>query len=791
MTRCHLPAQMVVATILALLATCCSAQTVLYVATDGDDASAGTRERPLASLTKAQQVVREKLAAGLEGNVLVLIRGGVYELSEPLRFGPEDCAQAPCWVMYSAYPGERVVISGGRRISGWQPDKDGVWSATLPAVAEGKWRFRQLYSGQGRAIRARTPNANEDAPYWTLADAQMSPDLERYALMFKPGCLEHWADAPNVEAVVKGDWGICRQRVQSVDVGAGAALLAPPHVSYKAHRWNRPRGGRACFLENSRAFLDTPGEWHLDTEAGRLSYIPHQGEHPRQADLIAPVSTGLLQLEGTPEHPVRCLHFSGLRFLHTAWELPDDRYLGMQACWYTKDNDRVGKTTVDAALSWQHACNCSLVECVVGHIGGTGLYLAQGCSYNVIEGCELQDIGGNGIMVGGENTVELVNRGNRIANNHVRRCGAEFYGAVGIWVGYARGTQVSHNLVHDLPYTGISVGWCWAPIPTQVRDNLIEYNHIHDVMREVGDGGGIYTLGLQPGTVLRGNVIHDVRRHAQAHGAPNNGMFIDQGSKSFLFEDNVIFGTAGAPVRFNQCRRDWHTWVDNIYSVARAVEGKIGKAFAADGAGSHIGVAHSATLEPETLTLEAWVYLDEQPSGHDARKWVAGKNTNEWARGHYGLVVSNAFTCAYMNIGGGQAECYTARTDAPLALAAWHHLAMSYDGTTLRLYVDGAQAASCEIGKKRIPGKGQFSIGRRPDAYTHFRGRIDEVRLYDRPLSAEQLRRHHASPEDAAQSGAVLARSFEDLQEGMAQVDEALDRAGPRPVAGRGGTDAD
>ena len=54
-------------------------------------------------------------------------------------------------------------------------------------------------------------------------------------------------------------------------------------------------------------------------------------------------------------------------------------------------------------------------------------------------------------------------------------------------------------------------------------------------MQHLGDGGGIYTLGFQPGTVIRGNHIHHVQRSRFNQAAPNNGMFIDEGSKGFLF----------------------------------------------------------------------------------------------------------------------------------------------------------------------------------------------------------------------------------------------------------------
>ena len=127
---------------------------------------------------------------------------------------------------------------------------------------------------------------------------------------------------------------------------------------------------------------------------------------------------------------------------------------------------------------------------------------------------------------------------------------------MGIWVGFAQETAVTHNLVHDLPYTGISVGWQWNSTPTAHKATLVEYNHVYDVMNRLCDGGCIYTLGFQPGTVIRGNHFHDVHRNRMAQGAPNNGMFIDEGSKGYLIEKNVVYNTHGELVRFNQAERD-------------------------------------------------------------------------------------------------------------------------------------------------------------------------------------------------------------------------------------------
>jgi hypothetical protein len=248
------------------------------------------------------------------------------------------------------------------------------------------------------------------------------------------------------------------------------------------------------------------------------------------------------------------------------WDLPPAGYSGIQACHFAtgKAWSESGWGMIDAAIRWENAENCSIEGGALTRLGGGGIEFANRCRACLIQGNVIADVSGNGVQIGGPDRAGEVPSGCRVTNNHIHDCGLDYCGAVGIWVGFAEGTIVSHNLIHALPYSGISVGWQWNPEPTACKNNILEFNHIFDVMNRLGDGGGIYTLGFQPGTVIRSNLIHDVQRSRFAQAAPNNGMFIDEGSKGFLFENNVIYKTSAEPIRFNQCAREWHTWSGNI-----------------------------------------------------------------------------------------------------------------------------------------------------------------------------------------------------------------------------------
>ena len=108
----------------------------------------------------------------------------------------------------------------------------------------------------------------------------------------------------------------------------------------------------------------------------------------------------------------------------------------------------------------------------------------------------------------------------------------------GFFLEHTFGNRIRYDDISDYYYTGVSIGWVWDYGDNEARDSIVEHNHIWNIGQgELTDMGGIYLPGEQPGTVIRGNVIHDV----SAAVYNGNGIYADEGCSLVTFEDNVVY----------------------------------------------------------------------------------------------------------------------------------------------------------------------------------------------------------------------------------------------------------
>lgn len=569
------------------------AQADFYVATDGKDTNPGTAAAPFASLAKARDAVREKVAAGLDRDLLVLIRGGVYRLTECLSFGPQDSGTGTHGITYAAQPGAQVVLSGGRQIAGWKKGAGGLWTTEVPGVKAGTWYFRQLYVNNRRAVRARTPNLDDKTPWWhirtsTAAIVNETPPSEQTPITASvTGRIQAYSHPQDAELVYIANNNGSRKPLGAIDEQAQTFTLPPPH------RWNPralgtewklsiPTAGLACYLENAPEMLDQPGEWYLDRHTGVLAYWPRAGEDLTRDEVVAPVAPKtLLAVIGTRERPVRNLHFRGLHVEHVKWDMPPWGYMGLACCTVAVGQDpQPGWQWLEAAVEFDNARSCSFTDGGIAHVGSNGLCLRKGTADILIQGNEVCDTGGGGIGAGYmENAaygyVHAPSpepgecRGYRIANNYVHHCGLEDYGAYGIEVSEVQDTVIAHNLIHDIAYFGMCVAGSQARRETPfARNNTIEFNHVHDAMQVTVDGAGLYVTFAHAdrSCVVRGNLLHNVfpNRFSNRDAGPflAAGIYLDGDASGYLFENNIVFRTFGGLFFNGNTARN--TWRENV-----------------------------------------------------------------------------------------------------------------------------------------------------------------------------------------------------------------------------------
>jgi hypothetical protein len=258
-----------------------------------------------------------------------------------------------------------------------------------------------------------------------------------------------------------------------------------------------------------------------------VSYRPLPSETLASAEIIAPRLAELMVLKGATNVVLR-----GVTFSHTDWDMPEDGY-----------TDRQAAVHVPGDLRAEGAIGCVIEACEFSHLGGYAIDFGPGCQSNRAIGNTIFDIGAGGVRLGVTDKADTATHSHTITDNHMHALGRVNAPAIGVLILQSGKNRVAHNHVHDLYYTAVSVGWNWGYQETPCRENIIEFNHLHDIGQGMlSDMGAVYTLGIQKGTVVRNNLIHDVNSFTYGGW----GLYPDEGSTSIVFENNIVYRTKSA-----------------------------------------------------------------------------------------------------------------------------------------------------------------------------------------------------------------------------------------------------
>ena len=496
------------------------------------------------TIAKAKEVVKA-VNMKMTSDITVYLAGGVYYLNETLLFDEQDAGKNGFKVVYKNYPNEKPLISGGQLITNWKLfDKEKkIYRARIKGLT-----FRQLYVNGKWATRARTPNSG------TLKIAKW--DTGSKLIYVDKTAIKKWDNFSKVEMVENTSWSthhILMKDFECDSVHAKIAVNQLNEVIFEIMDFFR---GFDYFFENAYEFIDSEGEWYLNNTEEYVYYKPFADENMSVAEVVAPKLDPIVNIEGSGfGKTVTNLQFAGISFMHSTWLRPDTfGNIEMQAGQYFKSklkeisNETAGRPS--SAIIIKNANNVSIERCTFSNLGSTAIDIISGAKNILVSGNVIKDIAGNGIAIGlntyGDLTdfsdtnlkfQEYICKNIRVQNNYITRIGRNYLGSVAIMYGYSQYTNIEHNEIENIPYTGISAGWGWTPKETPLKNNTIRYNHVHNYMNVLYDGGGIYVLSNQPNSVCSFNYIENMSVSVKGYGW--NALYFDEGVRNFAITNNV------------------------------------------------------------------------------------------------------------------------------------------------------------------------------------------------------------------------------------------------------------
>jgi hypothetical protein len=511
-------------------------QEILFVSAVG----AGTtfsKEQPgnIEGLTSKLREVRSKHP----GTIIVFFRGGEYLLNQSLTITNHETGTKKDSLILMGIQGEKVTLSGGRKITQWEKSGKGIFKAKVPAGTD----FRQLYVNGKMAVRARTPNRENNTdfgPYYR----GLGFDLKNQTIKVNSAEIPKWNNRDDAELVFNQHWYQSRVRIEAIKTEKDTAYITPllparKHFFQLYASMLKP--GKPYYFENALGFLDQGGEWYLDKVENVLYYMPVQGEDLQKTEVIYPVLETIVNVSGETTKPVFNLSLKNLRLAYTNWTTPSrDGLIATQAVQgrgYSALDDR-------AVIEVKFAVNFSVTNCEVIGAGFHGVVFSKGVKNSKIQYCHLDQICANGVVIDTYKKSfpvdSLICKNDRVADNLIENFGMNYTNGMALLASCVAGLVVENNEIRFGMYTGMQIGNHYGDNLSGMRDNLIRRNNIHHVMRLHDDGGAIYTLALQPGTKIIENWMHDFGRSSWADNYPVNGVFLDNNSGYIRVQDNVF-----------------------------------------------------------------------------------------------------------------------------------------------------------------------------------------------------------------------------------------------------------
>jgi hypothetical protein len=511
-----------------------------YVAPNGDDSWPGLLSKPFRTLDRARLAVQTLKSQVSGRTITVFIRNGTYFLPSTWSFTSVDSGTATTPIVYANYPGEAPVISAGQLLTNWVQTSNGRWQTTLPLGTY----FTQLWVNGSRRYPARTtPNGYLyiTGGYSTTGSKTTANQLA-YDVPPVGGVPATMANLADVDLIVFEAWNVSHMRIASVNTTT-RRITTTKSLTQSGYAGFIP--GHHFLLANVKEALKQPGQFYLDRPTGTLTYIPMAGEVLISATIIGPHLQQILTAS-----QLSYVTFHGLTFVHSDWPIPTDGYVGKQA-----------DSATPAAISMKNSTAVVFEGDTIAHTGAYGIEFqgtgSPGASpyLATFQDGLIYDTGAGGIRVGAKvttcNTEANVPQYVYLGNNLITGGGRVLAASYGISVGDAHHVLVEHNEVSNFYNNGIAVGFNWNYACNRAHDNVVQFNHLHDLGQGVtSDIGAVYYLsGLNTGNAILNNKVHDIYHDPAGYGGW--GLYTDQGALGVLVQNNLVYRTSDASLHAN------------------------------------------------------------------------------------------------------------------------------------------------------------------------------------------------------------------------------------------------
>lgn len=470
-----------------------------------------------------------------EDNSVIRLHSGRYIFDSTFRI--ENIEKN---ITIESCEGETAVFTSAFAVKGWEScTVNGV--SALCADADGR-TITSLFAEEKPLQAARLPETG----FYYIDNVDLTDTVGEDDWMGTNGIyvsdIDYELESPEDICVSTVHWWV-NELSPMVSFDASTGLIKTEKYSGMSNH----KGDR-YFLENVKESLDKPGEWCFDSSEDKIFYVPKDGESAENLALFAASEAEMMKINNCSG-----ITFKNIEFAETAFAYGDEKFINTDIHThnrYWQSGSYQSAVEACGAVTVTYSDSINFVNCRFSNTGCTALKFFDGAKHCKAENCLFDSVGASAIFIGGKysfydfesNKQENYAEDITVTNCEIQNYGQKFFGASGITLAYCDTAEISHNEIHNGYYTGISVGFTWLFFdnPTQyisVKDNLI-----HDIGNNmISDLGGIYLLGVQQGTVVSGNVIHDVTCYDGESGYAGNGIYLDSGCEFMTIENNLVF----------------------------------------------------------------------------------------------------------------------------------------------------------------------------------------------------------------------------------------------------------